>query len=486
MLVRALSLLLTVSVPAASAAELTFSYKNHLLFSHAQDPGDVAAPRTSLFMDESSLHGDYSNYKFSVDFSNQFTPDADSSLNRPFTLEKKTATATLGNWEIVGGDSHQELGRGIALSLYRDPVFGVDNTVEGAAVKYSPEGASAGVFFGRVNALKSPVAINPMEVTLLVDNEMWLTGAYANGEVSTDTRMGGHYFFAAKGPLEDRVFDQTFHTAGGSFQKDSIADEVDVYAESNLLFTSLTAPGAPSLPMGMGSYGSVSWSPFPWKAKLEIKDYRDYAFDFRRPPTLEEDIIESINISDVSATRMTVEHRQVETKTTLFSSYLFGEDRSAHSAVHHGVVGSRFVGPLGLENEVRGGYRSMPGKSNLAHVSFKVKKKTFKGQAVELGYRKLYEHRALDILPTVADRNLFDFTYTFSEKLNVTVGYEYLPRLSETLGNHFFNAGAALRTGPLTSRAFVGKTSGGTLCSGGVCRQVPPYTGAYLETHLSL
>jgi len=482
---RLLSLALLAAVNAYGA-EVVFTYRDHLLFSNAQDSGDASAPRTSLLMHETALQGEYDRYRLSVDFSNRFTPDADSSINRPFTLEKKSATVTLGNWEIVGGDSHQELGRGIALSLYRDPVFGVDNTLEGAAVKYAPEGASAGVFFGRISALKTPVAINPMEQTLLVDNEMWLTGAYANGEISTDTRLGAHYFFAAKGPLENRVFDQTFHTAGGSFQKDSIADEVDVYAESNLLFTNLTAPGAPSLPTGMGSYGSVSWSPFPWKAKLEIKDYRDYAFDFRRPPTLEEDIIESINISDVSATRLTVEHRQVETKTTLFSSYLFGEDRSANSAVHHGVVGSRFVGPLGLENEVRGGYRSMPGKSNLAHASFKIKRKTFKGQAVELGYRKLYEHRALDILPTVADRNLFDFTYTFSEKLNVSIGYEYLPRLSETVGNHFFNAGGSLRTGPLTSRAFVGKTSGGTLCSAGVCRQVPPYTGAYLETHLSL
>ena len=36
--------------------------------------------------------------------------------------------------------------------------------------------------------------------------------------------------------------------------------------------------------------------------------------------------------------------------------------------------------------------------------------------------------------------------------------------------------------GGLVSKAFIGKTSGGTLCSGGVCRVVPPYTGAMLET----
>ena len=115
-----------------------------------------------------------------------------------------------------------------------------------------------------------------------------------------------------------------------------------------------------------------------------------------------------------------------------------------------------------------------------------MKTKTFKGQAAEFSFRKLYEHINLDSLPTVKDRNLFDVTYTFSEVFNVSVGYEYFPRASAASGNHFFNGGGSLRLGALTTRAFVGKTNGGTLCSGGVCRQIPPYTGAYLETNLAL
>jgi len=474
---------LVFGLTTANAAEVAFSYRNHAIFSNAHEDGDPSEPSTSLLMHENSLQTEYSNYRLGIDFANRLTPDGDGNLNR-LTLEKKMAMATFGNWEFVAGDSHQELGRGIALSLYRDPVFGLDNTLEGASVRYQPEGATAGLFVGRVNALRVPVAINPA-TTSLVDNEFLLLGTYANGLVAPDTRIGGHYVLGANRPLDSNGFNKNYHTLGASFQQDNIADEWDLYAESNILVTR-NLESASEVPNGFGSYGSVSWAPMPWKAKVEIKDYRDYAFEFRRPPTLEEDIIESINTSSVTAGRLSVEHRQMETKMTLTGSYLLGRDRLVGADIHHGVVGSRFIGPLGLEMEVRGGYRTMPGKSDLSHASVKTKAKTFRGQAAEVTYRKQYEHINLDSLPTVKDRNLFDFTYTFSELFNVSVGYEYFPRASETAGNHFFNGGGSLRLGSLTTRAFVGKTNGGTICSGGVCRQVPPYTGAYLETNLAL
>lgn len=482
--VRLAVALLCFGAGAASAAEVAFSYRNHAILSNAHADGDPNEPSTSLLMHENSLQTEYGNYRLGIDFANRLTPDGDRNLNR-LTLEKKMAMATLGNWELVAGDSHQELGRGIALSLYRDPVFGLDNTIEGASVRYQPEGAVAGLFVGRVNALRVPVAINPT-ATSIVDNELLMLGTHANGIVAPDMRLGAHYVFAANRPLESSDFNKNYHTLGATFQQDNIGDEWDIYAESNILVTRNYGVLASDVPNGFGSYGSVSWAPYPWKAKLEVKDYRDYAFEFRRPPTLEEDIIESVNTEAVTASRLSVEHRQVESKTTLFGSYLAGRDRLVNATIHHGVAGSRFLGPLGLEMEARAGYRALPGKSDLAHAALKAKAKTFKGQAAELSYRKLYEHINLDSSPTVKDRNLFDFTYTFSELFNVSVGYEYFPRASETAGNHFFNGGANLRLGSLTTRAFVGKTNGGTLCSGGVCRQIPPYTGAYVETNLAL
>ena len=466
------------------ASQLAFSYRNHIIFSNAQDPDDNTAPRASLLMHENTLQSDYDNYRLGVNFANRLTPDGNKDLNRPFALEKIYGETTLGDWEIAGGDSHQELGRGISLSLYKDPIFGTDNTVRGGSVKFKPAGATYGVFGGRVSALKAPVAINAVP-TSLVDNELLIAGAYATGEVAQDTKLGGHYFYAANRPFGDDYFRKDFHTLGATYEQANMGDW-DVYAESNVLVTHLLTEDSPAVPAGYGSYGAVTWAPSPWKSKIEVKDYRNYGFEFRRPPTLEEDIIESVNISDVSAARMSVEHRDMETKTTWTTSYLVGRDRLVNGTIHHGVVGTRFKGPLSLDMEVRGGFRSIPGKSDLAHVALKFKAHTGKGEMAEIGLRKQYEHKSLDISPTVADKNIVDFTYTFSENFNLGVGYEFLPRLSDEAGHHFFNGGGTLKTGSLTSRAFIGKTSGGTLCSGGVCRQVPPYTGAYLETHLSL
>jgi hypothetical protein len=71
--------------------------------------------------------------------------------------------------------------------------------------------------------------------------------------------------------------------------------------------------------------------------------------------------------------------------------------------------------------------------------------------------------------------------YTFSERWSATMGYEYIP-VGTPGTQHYVNVGGNYHDGPFQAKAFVGKTSGGSLCSGGVCLPVPAYTGAYVET----
>lgn len=466
-----------------TATPVTVTASDHLIFSNAEDPNDNTVPRTSAFMNEAKVGAEYDVYSLGISFSNRYTPDGDQAYNKPFLLEKKTAALKTSDWDVRLGDSYQELGRGLALSLYRDPVFGVDTTLEGASVRYNAGGLDATVFGGRLNAWRAPVAINPLE-TSLNQNEFRIVGTSVTGQVSPDTKLGGHYLFSANRPLNSPDINRNYHTVGALAAADAIVENVDVYLESNALLTRTFGDVATDVPNGYATYGSVAWSPAPYKAKLEVKDYRQFGYEFRRPPTLEEDIIESINISDVSAARLYGEHRNPETRTTFHSSYLLGRDRLLGGDIHHGVAGVKFIA-MEIGFEVKAGYRTMPGKSNLTHGDLKGKIKTFKGQSLELGYRKRYGNLNLDFLPAVNDRNLFDLTYTFSEEWNVGLGYEYIPSFSEEMGRNFYNAGFNYKTGSLISRAFVGRTSGGTMCSGGVCRAVPPYTGALVDATYS-
>jgi hypothetical protein len=60
------------------------------------------------------------------------------------------------------GDSLQEFGRGVSLSLYKDDVFGIYNTVQGAAIHGQSEELEGTIFGGRINGLNAPVALNPL------------------------------------------------------------------------------------------------------------------------------------------------------------------------------------------------------------------------------------------------------------------------------------------------------------------------------------
>ncbi len=460
-----------------------FSSTDHMILSNAKDPDDAASSPTDVLMHENTLRGDFSDYSLGVNFSNRWTTDGPRDSVRAFVLEKKVVTGEWESWRVDVGDSHQELGRGIALSLYRDPVFGIDNTVEGGSVRYHPSGLDVNGFVGRVNALKAPVAINPV-ANPIDGRQVLIAGASVKGRVTSDTQVGAHYVFTSQMPLDWRLFDKKqWHTGGATLGVDNVLEGVDLYLESNLLVTSLPDAPATSLPNGYGSYGSLTWSPHPWKARIEVKDYRDYFYDFRRPPTLEEDIVLAINTQNVSAGKLYVEHQFQDSKTTVYGSYLIGDERVDHATLHHGVLGTKFAGPGRSAFEVKSGYRTEPGKMYLAHGAVKSKLHTFKGQAVELEVRKQYTKSDSDsALVKSEDRNSVFFTYTFSEMFNAGLGYEYIPTNPDSAGKNFFNVGGTYKWGQLTAKAFIGETSGGVLCSGGVCRQVPPYTGAMVET----
>jgi hypothetical protein len=451
----------------------------HFLFSHTSDFVDPTLPKTSSLMNEGRVRAEYDRFNFGVHFSNRFTPDGNPALNRAFVLEKKALSFESRNWTVTLGDSHQELGRGIALSLFRDEVFGLDNTVEGAAVRFTSNKGEidTGMFAGRVRSLQAPVALLPFD-NPLIDREVWLAALHAKARVAIDTHVGAHYLLTLNRPQLSPSFDKRWHTVGASFASDGILENVDVSVESNVLSSQNAADGSALRPTGYGTVAGVSYSPLPWKFQLEGKDYRGFNYEFQRPPSLEEDIVASLNNQDMSIARLSVWHNQSRL------GFSMGDDRVAKTSMRHVVAQTLQNGPWDTVWVARAGYRWLTGQADLIHANISVKVPTGGGQSMEWGYRRLFSNSAINFLPTQEDRNYYDFTYTFSDKWNVGIGYEFMPTNPREIGKHYLNASTRVAfSGALQARAFVGQTSGGPQCSGGICRTVPAYTGGMLDVN---
>lgn len=481
--------LLSISARGAilesAASETTIDIAGHTLVFSRHDQQDATAPHQDVMLQDTTVRSGYRQYGLGVEFTSQLPFTGQSGSNKPFTLEKKYVTADWDKWKLDLGDSHLELGKGLALSLYRDPVFGIDNTIEGASARYSSNGTKAGFFAGRINALRVPVALNPATNSLL-DRQVYLGGGDIKGKVTQELTVGGHYLFAANRPDAGPGVDRRWHTVGASISREGASDGVDAYLESNVLLTQrIGTIQNESLPNGFGTYASLSYVPAPWKFRLEAKDYRDYRFEFRRPPTLEEDIVETINTQDVSAGKLSAEYRFMEAQAFSKVSYMFGEDRVKKSPIHHTVLSGGFKGPGKTAWEISAGYRYMPQVADLTHAGIKSKVPTFEGQSVEVGLRRIFNRSVVGVSVARDDKNIVDLTYNFSTKFNLGAGLEFVPTNTIEAGKRFASGSATVKLGAFLAKAFIGTTSGGTLCSGGVCRVVPAFSGGALESTYS-
>lgn len=463
---------------------LSWNFSDHALFTNAKDPGDLELPAVNQLAHQTVLGLGWGALSTNLAFSNRFTPNGDPSLNRNLILDKKSIVGDWENWEIKLGDSHQEFGRGIALSLFDNQAFGINNTLEGASVKFRNSSLEVGTFGGRVNALKAPVAINPLD-SLMEGRDVFLAGGAITANLTSGTKVSTHYHQTLSKPF-DKDINKRYQTLGFYLDSKQLGPGIDAYAESNVMDWEAASygKGMQKKPLSYASFASLSYSDLALKARVELKDYRNFFYDFQRPPTLEEDIVLATNNSDVTAGRAFLERRfQENGASSVGASYLMGADRKEKTSLYHPVIFSKLRLLTGLDVELKGGYRWMPDKNNLAHAAIKTKVKTGKGQYFELELRKQNLNQAITSpLPIREERNIAMATYTFSEKFNVGVGYEHMPTNIPEVGNHFVNGSATYKTGMLTARGFIGQTSGGTQCSSGVCRQVPPFTGAYLET----
>jgi len=460
------------------------SASDHLIFSNARNDVDRTAPPVQLLMNEGKLNLEYGEWDGKIHFTNRYQPNPDRKNTPSIKLEKKAVRFESRDWQLILGDSYQQFGKGIALSLFNEPAFGIDNTLEGGVAKYRPENFEISLMGGRVNAISTPVAINPIDMRMK-DRNVLISGGNMGYKFSPESQVALYYLMTMNQRKSDLDLDKRFQTFGANFTQDNLGEAFDFYAESNVMVSDKALKGQwVRSPLARANYLTLSWSEAPWKVKLEAKDYDQFDFDFRKPPSLEEDVpLANVpnNFSDITAGRLYGEYHLVSMGRKVYSSMLYGKDRLENGDLYHGVSGAKVSLGEKAEVEIKFGYRVVLGQQEISHGSLKTKTKTFSGQIAELEVRKQLSRLQLNTNPSKEDRNSLLFSYSFSESWSGNAGFEYIPTNDLELGKNFYNAGVSYRRGSLVSRAFVGDTSGGAQCAGGICRQAPAYSGAMLE-----
>jgi hypothetical protein len=442
---------------------------DHLIFSNSRDIVDRTV--SNQILHENFFRSQLLNFDVLLQLNNRFYFNDPNANQQPLSFEKLSVERQWRQFEFTGGDFNLQFGKGIQFSFFKEDVLGINNTLQGAFLRYNPESFDVQAYGGLINPLSYPVALYPTENPLKNRNLLFV-GGQAYYKIQKDFKVGSSYFFSSQYQTQRDFIDKQWNSFGLLVSKENLLEDLDFYAESSLQLTqSFTSTSTLNLPNSYGSYAGLVYSPDNWKFIAEAKDYRNETFEFRKPPTLEEDFIENQNIADMTAGKLKVERSLNNGDTRLSTSYLYGDDRTAVSPVHHATLAIKQKGDLFTDNEIKVGYRYHPEKLQLWHLDLKTKL-PMGSQSIEVGFRKRDSN--------ISSKNQLDFTFNFSEKFNIALGYEYLP--TNLTDQHFLNLASTIRMGSFSAKAFLGQTSGGVLCSGGVCRTVPPYSGAMVET----
>jgi hypothetical protein len=431
------------------------------------------------------------------------------------------------------GDSYAVLGRGLALSLRKVDILGVDTAVRGAHVQYD----TGRYFLRALSGLSNPQNLDPITLEIVDDPTDVMVGAEAGvrlGEYE-DVELGLHtmrIWFERDGARERDV---TADLLGWHFAVPSMLDgHLALYGEVNALRRNVESDLlGNSRQWGRAVYGSVQLQLELITILVEWKDYRDYivAADngevnasriYSAAPALDRDTERYRAIHNARGGRLQVNYAVPETSWSISgNAVVYGHNEERHEdpwdgiLVTHGYLeferqnASVEQDEIGWSLTAVAGYRRETYLFNpfdedlgegdpdwtvvhgevdttVAHGnhSFELRlEQRFERARGALDYRD-YERGGitltwslggtLSISPTVRwDTERPEVPNTF---IGLFDAQTYYPSLE---GRWDFADGSFVRL-------FAGQTPGGRLCSGGVCRDVPLFEGALTELVLRL
>ena len=253
-------------------------------------------------------------------------------------LEKVYLKYTHRSFSLEVGDFYAAIGRGLLISMVRQPDIDQDNSLLGAR---------ADVFTKSVDAMAFVGLTNPQEVSMELRNQQI-------DKVERSLLAGGFFKVRPVKGLELSAHGVGYEltqlasgAVGGTIGARGLGDAVDLFFEGDAFIYGQDPEAALNLPKaGYGLYGTVTGYAGPLTALFEFKRYKDaqlmrqsgpvVPLQYNAPPSLEyqisitEDVNGSIVSNDIIGARLQGELFLLMTDTTLTGSILASVDQEPH------------------------------------------------------------------------------------------------------------------------------------------------------------
>jgi hypothetical protein len=414
-------------------------------------------------------------------------------------LERFSAAYRLGDWQLNGGDTYVQMGRGILLSIRNLPELEQNRSVLGGKVMFQNSDHDWSLFGGEINVTNRD-GVNLHHVN--DPHDMLVGSSYEySGFDNLSLGIMGMYLEPDQRLLED---ERDLTTGGGLyFNMPVLTDWLSIYLEGDVQYRILA--GQPE--QGYAGYLTTDLMfgdlnllvEGLWLDHFEVKGSDNSALNSRmiynQAPTMERIDQEVFNNTNVAGGRVRAEYYIYPLDLLFYVNGLYrlndpGEDTQLDvlhlysGFEHHFQEGrSKISGNGGWRNEMQSGETV---KETLhAEVDYLQSM----GEGIRLHFKSSNEFRSVQEVDG-ADGGMNDYSrgtlFTGIETsafggLTFEFGYD-TQNTSDDAQNYFY-AGHLYwdMTDDITLRAIGGTQRGGIKCVNGVCRDYPEFSGGKLE-----
>lgn len=415
------------------------------------------------------------------------TPATPSAYASEARLERISLVHSLGDASITLGDSHMQLGRGLALSLRKVDELGADQAMRGGVAAWQGDFASARAFAGRTNIAN----LDGVTQRFLEDPDDTLAGASATLHLGrADVSFHGLLLQPRVSTLPE--FDEDRTVLGGAYIDLPVTDWLSVYAEGAIEEYRIARTDQ----RGSAAYATADLDlqvvslllEALWLDHFQVAGSYDNLLQrrnvYNQPPTLERIDQEVLDNENVSGGRAKISRAFLDGSLVLYTSGMFRQygPQTALVDTLHGYGGFEFsYGGGGSRWYASAGYREELQDSD--PIKTMVHGETDWVQAIGADYALhitvAHESRTLLQRDYVRGTTLLGVDRAGLGSLMAEIGYDTF----NTQTQQAFLAGIVAWNAAdwLLLKAVVGSQRGGIKCIGGVCRDFPAFSGGRFE-----
>lgn len=512
--------------------ETTFSLTNTSILEWRRDPAQSEGGYALVLTEKLDVAAQGEEIRLSLR-ADAFAPFMDAGCERPAhslcTLEydlRVPERASLlwepGDVTVELGDSYAVFGRGLALSFRKVDLLGIDTTLRGGHVRY----ARGRLGFTVLGGLANPQNLDPIQLTVADDPTDVVAGLSSTFRLGPDEELevgvhGARVWFE---PGEGGVRDVTATVFGWRASSPALLDgQLVLYGEADgMVRDDANRSLSDGRFWGRAIYASAQLALDRLSILVEWKDYRDFLLAptnsladepwrvYSAAPTLDRDTERFRGVHNSRGAAVEVgyaflpgpwsasvhgtvyghedEDRRTDPWDGILTAHVYGTVRRAIDAIDGDELGWAVELTGGVRRETYLTDPEFPEELRRGDLDWRVYHVELDA-SVALGDHAIelsVEHRA-------EKRMLFDYVEYIRGGVSLTYSWAGVLSLGpilrwdtekEGLGLSTFFPGGEVKWEFLDGshlRVFGGRTPGGRICSGGVCRDVPPFQGALAE-----